>query len=100
MTTKARHIAILPVAEDPGGSLPAIVVPRLMRIQDAAKYLSATTWQVETLLREKTIPSLVLGKRRVVDRSELDRYVERRNTMARTEGTVTEKEEIVVSLNK
>jgi len=71
-----------------------------MRIQDVAKYLSATTWQVETLLREKTIPSLVLGKRRVVDRLELDRYVESRNAMARTEGTVTEKEEIVVSLNK
>ena len=49
MTTKTKHIAILPVAEEPGGSLPAIVVPRLMRIQDAAKYLSATTWQVETL---------------------------------------------------
>jgi hypothetical protein len=48
MTTKTKHIAILPVAEDAGGSLPAIVVPRLMRIQDAAKYLSATTWQVET----------------------------------------------------
>ena len=58
---------------------------RLMRIQDAAKYLSATTWQVETLLREKIIPSFVLGKRRVVDRLELDRYVERRSAMAKTE---------------
>jgi len=63
--------------------LPALVIPRLLRIQDAAKYLSATTWQVETLLREKTIPSFVLGKRRVVDRLELDRYVERRNAEAK-----------------
>jgi len=78
--------------------LTAIVVPRLMRIQDAAKYLSATTWQVETLLREKVIPSFVPGKRRVVDRLELDRYVERRNAMARTESAVPEKEEIIVSL--
>lgn len=98
MTTKAKHIAILPVAEDLGGPLPAIVVPRLMRIQDAAKYLSATTWQVETLLREKVIPSFVLGKRRVVDRLELDRYVERRNDMARKEVSVSQKEEMVVSL--
>jgi hypothetical protein len=97
-TIKTRHIASLPVAEDPGGSLPAIVVPRLMRIQDAAKYLSATTWQVETLLREKPISSFVLGKRRVVDLLELDRYVERRT--ASTESTVSEKEEIFVSLNK
>jgi excisionase family DNA binding protein len=100
VTTRTKHIAILPVAEDPGGSLPAIVVPRLMRIPDAAKYLSATTWQVETLLREKIIPSFVLGKRRVVDRLELDRYVERRNAMARTERAVPEKDEIVVSLKK
>jgi excisionase family DNA binding protein len=100
MTTKTKHIAILPVSEDRGGALPAIVVPRLMRIQDAAKYLSATTWQVETLLREKVIPSFVLGKRRVVDRLELDRYAERRNAMARTETSVPEKEETVISLKK
>ena len=68
--------------EDPA-SLPAVVVPRLLRIQDAAKYLSATTWQIETLLRENVIPSFVLGKRRVVDRLELDRYVERRNAEAK-----------------
>jgi len=43
---------------------------------------------------------LVLGKRRVVDRLELDRYVEKRNAMARTESAVPEKEEIIVSLNK
>jgi hypothetical protein len=51
-------------------------------------------------LREKIIPSFVLGKRRVVDRLELDRYVERRNAMARTESAVPEKEEIIVSLKK
>jgi excisionase family DNA binding protein len=100
MTTETKHIAILPVAEDPGGSLPAIVVPRLMRIQDAAKYLSATTWQIETLLREKVIPSFVLGKRRVVDRLELDRYVERRNALAKAQCPATEKEETVTSLEK
>src|SRR2546422_10521743 len=99
MTTRTKHIAILPVTEDPSGVLPAIVVPRLMRIQDAGKYLSATTWQVETLLREKIIPSFVLGKRRVVDRLELDRYVERRNAIARTESAVPE-EEVVVTLKK
>jgi len=52
------------------------------------------------LLREKIIPSFVLGKRRVVDRLELDRYVEWRNAIARTESAVPEKEEIVVSLKK
>ena len=65
--------------------LPALVFPRLLRIQDAAKYLSATTWQIETLLREGQIPSFILGKRRVVDRLELDRYVERRNAEIKAE---------------
>jgi len=49
----------------------------------STKYLSSTTWQIETLLREKTIPSFVIGKRRVVDRLELDRYVETRNAEAK-----------------
>ena len=100
MKTKTSHIAVLPLSEDPNGSLPTIVVPRLMRIQDAAKYLSATTWQVETLLREKVIPSFVLGKRRVVDRLELDRYVERRNALAKVESAQAEKGETVISLEK
>jgi excisionase family DNA binding protein len=65
-------------------ALPTVIVPRLLRIPEAARYLSATTWQIETLLRENVIPSFILGKRRVVDRLELDRYVERRNAEART----------------
>jgi excisionase family DNA binding protein len=74
---------ILRTVEESPLPLPALVIPRLLRIQDAAKYLSATTWQIETLLREGKIPSFILGKRRVVDRLELDRYVERRNAELR-----------------
>jgi excisionase family DNA binding protein len=82
MASEFKQASVLPLPEG-SASLSAFVVPRLLRIQDAARYLSATTWQVETLLREKTIPSFVLGKRRVVDRLELDRYVERRNEEAK-----------------
>jgi excisionase family DNA binding protein len=81
--TKETSVAVI-LLEDPK-SLPAIVVPRLLRIQDAAKYLSATTWQIEMLLRDNVITSFILGKRRVVDRLELDRYVERRNALAKDE---------------
>ena len=52
------------------------------------------------VLQGKIIPSFMLGKRRVVDRLELDRYVEGRNAMARTESKVPEKKEIIVSLKK
>jgi len=83
MTSEAKQVSVARILEESSASLPAFVIPRLLRIQDAAKYLSATTWQIETLLREKTVPSFVLGKRRVVDRLELDRYVERRNAEAK-----------------
>jgi excisionase family DNA binding protein len=79
MVPEPKQASVARILQEGSASLPAFVVPRLLRIQDAAKYLSATNWQIETLLREKTIPSFVLGKRRVVDRLELDRYVERRN---------------------
>src|SRR5438445_13525676 len=83
MAPETKKASVTTTLQEGSASRPAFVVPRLLRIQDAAKYLSATTWQVETLLREKTIPSFVLGKRRVIDRLELDRYVERRNAEAK-----------------
>jgi excisionase family DNA binding protein len=83
MISESKQASAILVLQQDSQSLPAFVVPRLLRIQDAAKYLSATTWQVETLLRENVILSFVLGKRRVVDRLELDRYVERRNAEAK-----------------
>ena len=83
MSSQTKKTSFAPIPEESSTSLPAFVVPRLLRIQDAAKYLSATTWQIETLLREGAIPYFVLGKRRVIDRMELDRYVERRNAEAK-----------------
>lgn len=84
MASEPKQASGVQIVREGSGALSTFVVPRLLRIQDAARYLSATTWQIETLLREKTVPSFVLGKRRVVDRLELDRYVARRNAEART----------------
>jgi excisionase family DNA binding protein len=84
-TTNTKETSVAVISREDSKSLPAVVVPRLLRIQDAAKYLSATTWQIEMLLRDNVIPSFILGKRRVVDRLELDRYVERRNAQAKDE---------------
>jgi excisionase family DNA binding protein len=51
--------------------------PRLLRITEAAFYLSCTFCQVETLIREKTVPSYILGRRRVIDLRDLDAYIDR-----------------------
>ena len=83
MAPETKEASVTTILQEGSASRPVFVVPRLLRIQDAAKYLSATTWQIETLLREKKILSFVLGKRRVVDRLELDRYVECRNAEAK-----------------
>lgn len=83
MTARPNKDTVVGRLLEPDAQLGVLIVPRLLRIPDAAKYLSATTWQVETLLRENVIPSFILGKRRVVDRLELDRYVEFRNEQAR-----------------
>jgi excisionase family DNA binding protein len=83
MAPETKKASVITILQEGSASRPVFVVPRLLRIQDAAKYLSATTWQIETLLREKKILSFVLGKRRVIDRLELDRYVEFRNAEAK-----------------
>jgi excisionase family DNA binding protein len=57
---------------------PLPIVPRLLRIQDAAHYLSCTYTYIETLIREKTVPSIILGKRRLIDTIDLDAFVDRK----------------------
>jgi hypothetical protein len=52
------------------------------------------------IIAGKNHPFFCARQGRVVDRLEPDRYVERRNAMARTESAVPEKEEIIVSLKK
>lgn len=66
-------------------SSPVVIIPRLLSIPDAAKYLSATTWFVEDLLRCGQVKSFIQGKRRVVDIRELDKYIDRRNAEATNE---------------
>jgi excisionase family DNA binding protein len=72
------------ITQPPTGSasLPGLIVPRMLRIQDAARYLSATTWFIETLIREGRIPSMVLGKRRVIDINDLDEWIEKLKAQA------------------
>ena len=60
-----------------------IIAPRVLTIPDAARYLSATPWFEEELLRTGEVLSFIQGKSRVVDCRELDKYVERRNAEPR-----------------
>jgi len=50
--------------------------PRLLRIPQAAQYIGGTNWFVEELCRNRRIAFLTVGKYRVIDIRELDRWIE------------------------
>ncbi|HXA76015.1 MAG TPA: hypothetical protein VNV41_02680 [Candidatus Acidoferrales bacterium] len=49
---------------------------RWLSIHEASIYICATHWFVEELCRRKKIPHILNGKRFVIDRRDLDRYME------------------------
>jgi excisionase family DNA binding protein len=57
-------------------------VPRMLTVQDAAKYLGSTTWFVRSLVWDQKVRSLKFGKRIVFDRADLDAFVEREKQLA------------------
>jgi excisionase family DNA binding protein len=52
------------------------ITPRLLTIKQAAIYLSATVWSVRQLLWARTVPHVIIGRRHLIDRGDLDRYVD------------------------
>jgi hypothetical protein len=54
----------------------ASISPRLLRIPQAAQYIGGTNWFVEELCRNRLIAYLTVGKYRVIDIHELDRWIE------------------------
>jgi excisionase family DNA binding protein len=58
---------------------------RLLRIADAAHYLSCTYGFMETLMREHTVPVIVLGNRHLFDIKDLDDYIDQMKEEARAE---------------
>ena len=50
--------------------------PRMLTIPMIAKYLSATNWYVEELIRNKKLPALKMGKSWVVDLHDLNDWID------------------------
>ena len=53
---------------------------RYLRILEAAEYMNTTPWQVRTLIWSGAIPVIRIGKRNVLDRCDLDLYMQRLKT--------------------
>jgi excisionase family DNA binding protein len=55
----------------------AVNGPRLLNLQDAARYLSAHVWAVRQMVRKRQIPYVRIGRGYLIDRLDLDRLVEK-----------------------
>jgi excisionase family DNA binding protein len=53
------------------------IVPRTLTISEAARNLSASVKFVRTLIWRREIPYLKAGKRFVIDRADLDAWIDR-----------------------
>jgi excisionase family DNA binding protein len=58
--------------------VPAIASPRLLTIKAAAAYLSVAVWAIRTLIWEKELQAIKIGRRFVIPREALDAYIDRK----------------------
>jgi len=58
---------------------PAVVIsgPRLLSLKDAAVYLGAHLWAVQQMVRGRELPYVQIGRKHLVDRVDLDKFIER-----------------------
>jgi excisionase family DNA binding protein len=64
------------VAKKKAATTPTIQ-PRLLNIEDAAAYMSTTTWAMRKLAWAKDVPHVRLGTRILFDRQDLDSFINR-----------------------
>lgn len=57
--------------------------PRMLTIPMVAKYLSATNWFVEELIRNKKLPAMKIGKRWTVDLRDLNEWIDEQTKIAK-----------------
>ena len=58
------------------------LIPRLLRITEAAIYIGGTVWAVRQLIWNRELPHIRVGKRIVVDRGDLDKWIDRQRAQS------------------
>jgi excisionase family DNA binding protein len=53
------------------------ITPRLLTLPQAAAYMNCALWQVRQLVWRRDIPHIKMGKRFVVDRGDIDAWIDR-----------------------
>ena len=57
-----------------------MIEPRMLSVKDAARYLGATPWFIRSAIWAGELPSCRLGKRILLDRSDLDKFIDLQKT--------------------
>ena len=54
------------------------ITPRMVTIKQAAAYCSCAVWAIRQFIWSKELPAFKIGKRYVIDRGDLDRFIDAR----------------------
>jgi excisionase family DNA binding protein len=54
------------------------IIPRLLTIKHAAAYCSCAVWAIRQAIWSKELPACMIGRRLLIDRGELDRFIDAR----------------------
>ncbi|HEY2495444.1 MAG TPA: helix-turn-helix domain-containing protein [Candidatus Angelobacter sp.] len=64
----------------PKQSTESIESPRLLTIRQTAAYANATIWFVRNLIWSRAIPFAKFGNRLLIDRKDIDAYIDAQKT--------------------
>ena len=62
----------------PSSKLSSAAQVRLFSLQDAATFLSVSYWTLRNLVWRGDLPSVQVGRRILIDREDLERFIESR----------------------
>lgn len=52
------------------------ITPRMLTLKQAAAYTNASIWAIRDLIYADTIPHIAIGRRYLIDRGDLDRWLD------------------------
>ncbi len=74
----ARKLPSVPPARPFQTSTQSPITPRLVTIKQAAAYCSCAVWAIRQAIWSKELPACVIGKRYLIDRGDLDSFIDAR----------------------
>jgi excisionase family DNA binding protein len=74
----ARKPSLTSPANPSRTSTPLPITPRLVTIKQAAAYCSCSVWAIRDVIWSRELPACKIGRRYLIDRGDLDRFIDAR----------------------